>query len=157
MGHFHEVAAARLADFFKKPFDSFKTVGFDRTLIASLSKRYNNKQLFFPEGKDNAETTLGKVDLSQFKDYGEAYTKLVMDLTGLFLDSYKLVLPSDDDSEILYISGGFAKNTIFVGLLEKALPNKRVITSEINSSTALGAALAISEVFGNADISGLKI
>ena len=157
MGHFHEVFAKKLSLFFDKPAGFFKKMKYSESLVDILSTKYNSDQLFFPEGKEKAEKTLEKVDLSMFSCHEEAYTKFMIDLTGLFVHAYNLVLPEKDETEIIYITGGFARNEIFVELVKNFLPGKKIITSKINSSTALGAAMVISDVFENPDFSKIML
>jgi sugar (pentulose or hexulose) kinase len=68
---------------------------------------------------------------------------MVVDLTRVAVDAFKMVLAKDDTTKTVYISGGFARNTIFTRLMATMLPDKKVYTSEIDNATALGAALAI--------------
>jgi sugar (pentulose or hexulose) kinase len=92
-----------------------------------------------------------------FGNYEEAYTKLMVDLTALCADAIRLVIPKQDSTKCLYISGGFARNGIFVHLLKAYFPHKKVLLSEIDNSSALGAALVISGVLAKANLSGLDL
>jgi sugar (pentulose or hexulose) kinase len=67
----------------------------------------------------------------------------MVELAELTVEAIDLVIPSNDDTENLYITGGFSKNPIFLMLLAEAYPTKNVYTSEINNATALGAALVV--------------
>lgn len=80
-----------------------------------------------------------------FRSFEEAYHQLIHDLVSLGMDSLELILPKDDKSKIVYISGGFARNEIFVKIFAAWLPGKRVYTSEIDNATALGAAMVLWE------------
>jgi len=47
------------------------------------------------------------------------------------------------------VSGGFTRNKKFMYMLQKLLPNKKVVASEIDNASALGAAMVIwTETFG---------
>jgi sugar (pentulose or hexulose) kinase len=157
MGHFHELLVKKLSLFFDKQPDFFKKVKYSESLVDILATKYNSEQIFFPEGKEKAEKTLDRVNLSIFSCYEEAYTKFMIDLTRLFVVSYKLVIPANDETELIYLSGGFARNEIFVELVKSAIPDKKIITSKINSSTALGAAMVISDVFEKPDFKELSL
>ncbi|WP_319590774.1 FGGY family carbohydrate kinase [uncultured Draconibacterium sp.] len=157
MGHFHEVWAEKLAKHFNVPADSFKTVKNDEKLLANLSTKYNNTSFYFPNGKDSFEEGLKAADLNVFADYEEAYTKLMIDLTALCITSIQLVIPKNDDMEILYVSGGFARNPIFIHLLKSNFTGKKVLISEIDNSSALGAALVIADTLSDADVSNLEL
>jgi sugar (pentulose or hexulose) kinase len=65
------------------------------------------------------------------------------ELSDLTYEAISLILPDKDYTENLYITGGFAKNKIFLKLIAKSFPSKKVYTSVISNSTALGAALVI--------------
>jgi sugar (pentulose or hexulose) kinase len=156
MGHFHEVWAEKLAKHFNVVADRFKTVEKNADLLNNLSEKYNNS-VYFPNGKESFEEGLESVDLNTFASYDEAYTKLLLDLTELCVKAIKLVIPANDETETLYISGGFARNPIFIHLLEKYFPGKKVLISEIDNSSALGAALVIADVFPDTDVSKLDL
>ncbi|MBE0653516.1 MAG: hypothetical protein IH594_06945 [Bacteroidales bacterium] len=62
--------------------------------------------------------------------------------------SVDLIIPKKDDIENIYISGGFSRNEIFVRYLATRYSHKKVYTSEIDNSTALGAALVVYDQIG---------
>ena len=61
------------------------------------------------------------------------------------MESFQLVTPVNDQTRTVYITGGFARNEIFVKLIAACLPEKKVFTSEIDNATALGAAIVVWE------------
>ncbi|WP_159520459.1 FGGY-family carbohydrate kinase [Sunxiuqinia indica] len=148
MGHFHEVWAEKLAKHFNVKTDSFRDVKYDNGSIKSIQNQFGNSSVFFPNGKESFEDGIKTVDLSQFSDYNEAYSKLTIDLTSLCIESIQLIIPQADETTTLYISGGFARNDIFINLLSDQFSNKKVITSEIDNASALGAALVIAKSVG---------
>ncbi|MGD9931436.1 MAG: FGGY-family carbohydrate kinase [Mangrovibacterium sp.] len=154
MGHFHEVWAEKLARHFQVETGRFKTVSYDEGLVNSLTQQ---PSVFFPNGKESFEEGLKRVDLSAFKSYEEAYTKLVMELTELCIRSIQLVIPQKDVTRNLYISGGFARNEIFIRLLAKHFSDKKVYTSEIDNASALGAALVIAGTLDRANLLQLDL
>ncbi|WP_297090410.1 FGGY family carbohydrate kinase [uncultured Draconibacterium sp.] len=156
MGHFHEVWAAKLAKYFGVENDAFKTVKKDDVRLNSLLEKYPNP-VYFPNGKESFEEGLETVYLSKFESYKEAYTKLMIDLSELCVTALKLVIPANDETEILYVSGGFARNPIFIHLLQKNFPAKKVLVSEIDNSSALGAAMVIADVFSDVDVAKLDL
>ncbi|MDX8338888.1 FGGY family carbohydrate kinase [Draconibacterium sp. IB214405] len=157
MGHFHEVWAEKLAKYFNVAQDSFKKVKNDQELVDSLLNKYGEDSVYFSNGKESFDEGLKVVDLSVFPNYEEAYTKLMIDLTALCITSINLVVPEIDDTKILYISGGFARNPIFIELLKKSFPAKKVLISEIDNSSALGAAMVISDTLSEADVAKLDL
>jgi len=138
MGHIHDVNSERIADYFGVKADYFKSVKANETLVQKLL----HKRVFFISGmpSDYVDST---VDLSSFVSYEEAYHQLIIDLTYLGLDSLQLVVPKKDLTRSIYVTGGFARNEIFVRLLAALLPWKSVFTSEIDNATALGAAMIL--------------
>ena len=147
LGHIHEVNTMRIASYFGCENDFFKKVKADVDLIARLKINSLNERIFFKNGvPENYIDT--KINLKQFKSAEEAYHRLMIDITDLCMDSLKLIIPKQDKSEQLFISGGFAQNEIFIKLLTDKFPDKSVYTSEIDNSSALGAALVVYENSG---------
>jgi sugar (pentulose or hexulose) kinase len=148
MGHFHEVWVEKLAKHFGVELDRFRHVIYDNDLIESIQDKFENSSIFFPGGKESFDDALKSVDLSRFENYNEAYTKLTIDLTDLCIESIQLIIPQADKTTTFYISGGFARNDIFINLLSDQFTDKKVITSEIDNASALGAALVIAKSVG---------
>jgi len=146
MGHFHEVWADKLAEHFGVKKDNFKTAKYDRALIQKMKKKFPG-YVFFQHGKESFDEGLKSADLSLFKSYEESYTQLIIELTGLCIHSINLVIPENDSTKYIYISGGFARNEIYVRLMAKYFSKQKIYTSEIDNSSALGAALVISQTF----------
>jgi sugar (pentulose or hexulose) kinase len=136
MGHIHDVNAERIAEYFGVKADHYKSVKANENLV----KKLLHKRAFFLNGipADYVDST---VELSAFISYEEAYHQLIIDLTYIGLDSLQLVIPKNDITRSIYVTGGFARNEIFVRLLAAMLPWKSVFTSEIDNATALGAAM----------------
>lgn len=138
MGYIHEVNAVKIAKHFSTPEDQFKHVKTD----ASLIEKFCNKQRFFTQ--DLPESYIDEtVDLSQFANYEEAYHQMMIDLTRLCIDSLSLIIPVKDTTKKVYISGGFARNEIFVHLLATYFKDKQVVTSQVDNASAVGAALVV--------------
>ena len=138
MGYIHDVNSKRIADHFKVKEDYYKSIKANEGLMKQCLKR----QVFFKDGI-SADSVDISADLSIFATPEEAYHQLVIDLTNLAKASLKLVLPKNDMSKYIFISGGFARNEIFVRLLASLLPDKKIYTSDIDNSTALGAAMIL--------------
>ena len=75
----------------------------------------------------------------------------MFDLTFLNVEKIKLVLTREDDVKRLYVSGGFARNEIYVKLLAGFFPDKEVFTTQVDNSSAVGAALSIWNVMKATD------
>jgi sugar (pentulose or hexulose) kinase len=139
MGYIHEVNVERLAKHFSKDADYFKLVKTDDVLMKSIIKA---EKVFFKNGipKDYVDQS---VDLSKYKSFDEAYLQLIADLSRENADAVKLVVPNNDVTKSIYVSGGFARNETFVRMLAAIFPDKKVYTSEVDNATALGAALMV--------------
>ncbi|MCA1747315.1 MAG: hypothetical protein LC655_06435, partial [Bacteroidales bacterium] len=147
MGHMHDVNLERINEFFGVDKDHFKSVKLNK----QIAKRIMEHGLkFFSDGIP--ENYIDEsIDYSQFANFEEAYHQLMMDLTTLNKQSIDMVIPKDDDIECIYISGGFARNEIFVSHLATLYSNKKVYTSEIDNATALGAAMVVYDAIGNSN------
>lgn len=138
MGHYHDVNLKCIEEYFNAPKDLYKQVKPDSAKLLLWLKE--KKKVFFnaplsPDGIDNS------VNPGRFASFDEAYNRLVFDLTLLEIDALNLVIPKEDKSKDIYISGGFAHNGIFVKLIASYYPDKDVYVSEIPNSSALGAAM----------------
>ncbi len=145
MGHIHDVNVARLTAYFKVPEDSYKKVEIKEALIQQYLNEEPREKLFF-ESEMPAGYVDESVDLSQFTNFEEAYHRLMFDLTLLNAESIDLISSNSDGVKQFYISGGFARNEIFVRLLASLYPDKELFTSEVDNASALGAALVIWDV-----------
>jgi hypothetical protein len=142
LGHLHETAVKKICEHFRSPADKYKTVKPDAMLLGKCTRKSMEKRFFFDD-HPYSRTLLEKNDFFVFGSFEEAYHQLMVELAQLTTESIDLVLPSDDDTQNLYITGGFSKNQLFLKLIADAYPMKNVYTSEINNATALGAALVI--------------
>ena len=157
MGHSHEVWAEKLATFYHVEENSYKKVKNDEVLVSKVMQKFNDSKVYFPHGKESFNEGLNTVDLGIFENYEEAYIKLIIDLTALCVEAIGLVISENDETKVLYISGGFARNEIFIQLLKTHFPNKRVLISDIDNSSALGAALVIADTFTNINLMKLDL
>ncbi len=144
LGHLHETGLKIISEHFKKPGDYYKKVNTKVQILTSLKARVGQKKVFFQDGLYSREFR-EYVDMYNFKSFEEAYHQLMVELCELTAESIRLVVPSKDDIENLYITGGFSNNGIFLHLLCEAFPEKSVFTSEISNGSALGAALVLSD------------
>ncbi|MFW5753192.1 MAG: FGGY-family carbohydrate kinase [Marinilabiliaceae bacterium] len=143
MGHIHDANVARLTKFFSVSEDAYKKVNAELSVLRKFFAKDN--YVFFENGL--ADDYVDRVvDLAQFNDFSEAYHRLMFDLTRLNVEKIKLVLTREDDVKRLYVSGGFARNEIYVKLLAGFFPDKEVYTTQVENSSALGAALSIWDV-----------
>jgi sugar (pentulose or hexulose) kinase len=142
LGHMHETAVKLLNDHFRTT-GLLQNVKFDPDLLRMLKGRYSgDRRAFFNSGPGSREFR-DRIDLFDFKSYDEAYHQLMSELGDLTIEAIRLILQKKDETENIYITGGFGRNKIFLKLIALAFPSKKVFTSEINNATALGAALVL--------------
>jgi len=144
LGYLHETAVNKIINHFRKQDDYYKTVKANKQLSNSLKDKYKEKKIFFQDGTYPPELK-DKIDMYEFISFEESYHQLMNELCDFTIDAINLVLAENDDTENIYITGGFSKNQLFHYLITKAYPSKQVYTSEIANATALGAALVISD------------
>lgn len=150
MGHIHDVNVSRLNEYFQVPEDYYKSVLIDELFIRKRIITGKPGQVFFlhPNSSDYIDNS---VNPGQFKTFEEAYHQLVADMTELCIDSLNLVVHEPDDIGNIYVTGGFARNRIFMNYLSSRLTGNNIIISEIDNSTALGAALVLWDEMNKSD------
>lgn len=141
-GNEHEIQAKRLAAHFNVPFDTFKTVLYDKQIISDLRKVNKKKKIAISESDILKECAFGNRDLSDFENYEIAYHQLMLDLVEQQIFSTNLVIHNSPVKKI-FVDGGFSKNTIFMNLLAESYPDMEVYAASMAQASALGAALAI--------------
>jgi hypothetical protein len=143
LGNMHDTGIKMLNEHFGTTEDFYRNVKFDQDLLKMLNSRYSgDKRAFFNSGPESREFK-ERIDLFDFKSFDEAYHQLMNELCDLTIGSIRLILPEKDKTENIYITGGFAKNNLFVRLMARSFLSKKVYTSEIYNTSALGAALVI--------------
>lgn len=153
LGHIHDMNLERLNEFFKADKNRYKTVKLN---TETAKEMLEGDPVFFSEGipEDFTDKT---ADLSQFGSFDEAYQQMVIDLACVLEESVDLIIPKDDTIEDIYISGGFARNEIFVRALATLYSSKQVYTSEVDNATALGAAMVVYNEFGGKALPGMNL
>jgi sugar (pentulose or hexulose) kinase len=143
LGNMHDTGVKMLNEHFKTTEDFYKSVKYDQDLINMLAIRYTgDRRAFFKSGPESREFR-ERIDMFDFKSFDEGYLQLMIELCDLASEAIRLILPEVDDIENIYITGGFSKNKIFIKLIAKSFPSKKVFISVINNATALGAALVV--------------
>ena len=142
LGHFHDTLSKRLSNYFRLPENNYKKIKPDFELLKTLKGKFKSGKIFFkpePASREMKED----IDFSVFKSFEEGYHTLMIELNDLTVEAINLVIPSDDKTKNIYITGGFSRNELFVKMLAAAYPSKKVYTSEIDNATALGTALVV--------------
>ncbi len=143
LGNMHQTALKMLEEHFRTPPATFKKVIFNPEMGTRLKEKFGERNVYFKTGPDY-RAFRDKIDLFDFTSFDEGYYKLMNELVMLTKDALNLIIPANDETENIYITGGFSKNNLFPTLISKAFPSKNIFTSVINNATALGAALVIS-------------
>ncbi len=157
MGHFHEVLVDKLNEFFGVDDHYYKTIPYQPALLDALKTKIGEQSIFFPNGAEGFNNEDLQIDLTVFENYDQAYSWMVKELTDLSITSIHLIIAEKDTTKTIYVSGGFARNPIFVNLLSQHFNNKQVLTSEIDNASALGAALAIAPNFKGFDTTQVEL
>ena len=143
LGHLHETALKQICDHFRKPDDFYRKMKADSQLSAIIKTKFTGKKVFFQTGP-YSRNLKDYIDMYEFTNPEEAYYQLMNELGDLTVEAVNLVLPENDETENIYITGGFSKNELFLNFIANAYPSKFVYTSEIANGSALGAAMVVS-------------
>jgi sugar (pentulose or hexulose) kinase len=143
LGHLHETVLKEISSHFGKPDDYYKKIKADKQLSAFLKSKFTGKNVFFQTGPYSRDLK-EYIDMYEFSTFEEAYYQLMNELGDLTVEAINLILPQADDTENIYLTGGFSKNVLFQNVISFAYPEKSVYTSEIANGSALGAALVVS-------------
>lgn len=143
LGEVHDLNVARLDDRFGVTGELFKTIKIKSKKIRKMLPSRHGR-IFFRHGIPE-DFVDNEANLSHFLTYADAYHQMMYDLVDLCMESYQAVLSTPDNTEIVYITGGFARNDTFVRVMAARMPDKRVFASTVDNATALGAAMNIYE------------
>lgn len=156
LGRIHDLNVERLRLHFKKERFDYKGVHPGFTMIKECWESGEMGQRFFRAGIPEGMVDL-QVDPDQFDSFEEAYTRLLVDLSGKVVHSVGLICSEEESTKRLYVTGGFAKNPIFISILTLAFPDKEIFTPEVDNASALGAALVVSDKIWKGFISHLDL
>jgi len=141
LGNEYNEKIKELAQLFHVSEDHHKSVGFNPALYQKLKDKFTHS---FEWTSLDVESPKPPAPMN-FDSYEEAYHQLMMELMELQVDRIKRAIGNDAIDQ-LYIDGGFAHNQIFVELLAHGFENMKVKTTDASLGSALGAAIAISDV-----------
>ena len=144
LGRIHDLNVERLREHFFAPETAYQRVDPGSARIAELWEQGEQGCVFFRKGIPQGLVDLG-VDCRRFTSFEDAYTRMMVDLTRHIVQSIRLIIAEKDTTRHLYVSGGFARNPIFLNVLTLAFPDKQVFTSEVDNASSLGAALVIAD------------
>jgi hypothetical protein len=142
LGHMHEVNVKQMATAFGASMNHYRSVEPDLAITDSLLARSKGKSVLYADGmpEDFIDSSLNP---QAFQSFEEAYHHLMIGLVDLTAKSIRLIAENESQAGKLFVTGGFSKNPIFMNLLSRKFPEKKVVPSEIPNATSLGAALVL--------------
>ena len=141
-GNEHEIQTRRLADYFNKPLDYYKLVNYNDSIM-SLQQKVNHQST-----RTEFQFTFNEIDLNQHPDYESAYHALMKSIIELQVKSTDLVL-KNSPVKTIFVDGGFGKNDVFMAMLKSCYPEMEVYSSVVAQASALGAAIALHDIWNN--------
>lgn len=139
-GHEHEEQVKRIALYFKKEEDFYKSIRYQASLIEQLKEKNPSAEKEFHGGVESSAFIAR--DLSTFITCEEAYCQLLIDIIQQQYLSTQLVLKNTTTRRI-FVDGGFSKNTLYMNLLANAFPQSTIYGASVAQASAIGAALVI--------------
>ncbi|WP_434036494.1 FGGY-family carbohydrate kinase [Formosa sp. 4Alg 33] len=143
LGNFYRQNAQKLARHYRVYEDYHQTVTFDYEMYSSIIKDFKP---FFNLESSNA-LKVKEIDLNTlpYKCFEMAYHHLMIEIVQLQVKSIA-VAKGDTEIKKLYIDGGFTANDVYINLLSHSLRDMKLRTTTSSLGSALGAAIAISDV-----------
>jgi sugar (pentulose or hexulose) kinase len=146
LGREHFYQKNRIANYFHKDEDYYKTVKFDGDILNELIRENNKYKRFYPEMTEGTgpfpQKFLKRADLKLFKNFDEAYHQMILDLVFLQVKSIELA-KANTQVKKLFLAGRFCNNEIFVRLLATRMDDWEIYTPLNSSVTSLGAAITM--------------
>jgi len=135
-------ALKEISSIFKVGENTFKNVEVNQNICKKIFDE--NKLEFFQKGIP--ENYLGNLNyLDRFENFDFAYHQFMFELTSFVAKAINMILDCDSDLKDIFITGGFNKNQLFISYLYLFFPNKNIQVSNIQNTSALGAAMMMVE------------
>lgn len=154
LGNEYQHQVRKLETWFHQPKDHYLQVTPEKALFEKVLENQSPELVFYPETMTGTGPFPGlksdAPDLSRFDSFEEGYHKLMLDLTYLQKISIELVCKN---IKRLYISGGFVQSHVFMELLQAFLPDWKIFIAENKRASALGAAVALHDVWHSEPVS----
>lgn len=149
-GYEHEQETKRLAVHFAKSIDYYQAIAYDANLLKHIKLQLGSKQN--EEGSAMVGTSgFSERNLADYVSYEEAYHQLMADIIVQQVRSTNLILNGSQVKKI-FVDGGFSKNPIYMHLLSEYYNDKEVYAASIPQSSAMGAALAVHQIWNSKSI-----
>jgi sugar (pentulose or hexulose) kinase len=157
LGHEYQHQVKKLEAFFQKRKGYYLEVEPDAAVFSQVLRDQPADAVFYPETMAGTgpfpNLKRPPVNLNRFSGFEEAYHKLMLDLTYMQKISLEL-LSCHSPVDRLYISGGFVQNHVFMELLHAFLPQWEIFIAENKRASALGAAVAMHDVWQSTPLTG---
>ncbi|WP_276370662.1 FGGY family carbohydrate kinase [Chryseolinea sp. H1M3-3] len=142
LGHEHELQQKALAAHYNLDKDYYKNIAFNPECYSRL-RNANSFVDFQPLGMEGTGPELHSsnlsIDYSRFKDFEEAQHQLVSQLVRWQKISIDLIDPNGQIQNVIVV-GGFTKSKLFLEIMKRELPERKILISDHPRATALGAA-----------------
>lgn len=141
LGHEHELQQKALASHFKVGPDDYKTIEFNEKLYNEISstKAFNFAPLGMQGTGPFLPATPASTEFSHLSSFEEAQHQLIRQLVRWQKISVDLLDPDFDVKNIIVV-GGFTKSNLFVQIMKRELPERKILLSDHPRASALGAA-----------------
>ncbi len=144
LGHEHEVQTESLTRYFNVSDDYYKTITFQEEIYRHLeSAQVGDSKPFFPMEMEGTgpipEKQEQQTDYSAFQNFDEAYHQLIRYLVRWQLLSIQLIDPQKKINNLIVV-GGFTKSPLFLQILKREDPARKILISDHPRASALGAA-----------------
>lgn len=149
-GYEHEQETKRLAAHFNTAKEYYQGINYDANLLKRIKLQLGSK--LNEEGSAMVGASgFSERNLSDFTTYEEAYHQLIADIIVQQVKSTNLVLNGSPVKKI-FVDGGFGKNPIYMHLLSEYYNDKEVYAASIPQASAMGAALAVHQIWNTMPI-----
>ena len=142
LGHEHELQQQALASYFNVAKDAYQNIPFDEDLYCTIKSTSGFKQ-FKPLGMQGTGPFISNTndvgDNSTFNNFAEAQHHLIHQLVVWQKISIDLIDPQQTIRDLIVV-GGFTKSKMFIEIMKKELPGRRILLSDQPRAAALGAA-----------------
>ncbi|WP_341225720.1 FGGY family carbohydrate kinase [uncultured Arcticibacterium sp.] len=141
LGNEYKLQIAKLTEHYKVPHETHRTVKFSKRTFKKLNQNF--KPHFAWESLKDSEAP--KKTTLPFESFEEAYHQMMQELVKLQVKNINMA-KGKAILERIYIDGGFSDNDIYIKLLSHYLKPMELKTTDSSLGSALGAAIAISDI-----------
>lgn len=140
-GYEHEQQLKRISAHFGADTIAFRSLVYDPEIVEELYGQTKGTLTEAPQTGLQV-SVFSKRDLSIYSSALTAYYQLMIDLVNEQVVCTRRVL-KDTEVRRIFVDGGFSKNTLFMNLLARAMPDMEIFAASMAQATAVGAALTI--------------